>query len=124
MKIPRICRYCAGRVRKGSTREIYQKGDQAIYICTNCNAYVLCHRKTGLPMGKLANAALRMMRQETHKVFDLFRKENGWTREEAYQWLARSIGLSPEDAHIANFEMDECGKVISLCREYVKERAA
>jgi hypothetical protein len=124
MEIPAICRYCGGRVRKGSTREIYKKGGQPIYICTNCNAYVLCHKDTGLPMGKLANAALRMKRQETHDAFDALRKANGWTRDQGYKWLASSMGLPAKDAHIANFEMDECGKVITLCREYVKERSA
>lgn len=124
MKIPKTCRYCAGKVRKGSTQEIYEKGDQPIYICTNCNAYVKCHERTGLPMGKLANAALRLKRRETHEVFDAFWKKKGWSRTEAYRWLAGAMKLADEEAHIANFEMDECARVIKLCYEHEKKEAA
>ena len=123
MKIPEICRYCGGRVRKGNTREIYGKGNQKIYICTNCNAYVTCHKVTGLPMGKLANAVLRLKRQETHAIFDTFRKDQGWQRDSAYRWLSAAMGIPYDDAHIANFEMDDCEQVIRLCREYKKKAA-
>ena len=123
-KLPHICRYCGSKVRKGRSREIYEKGDQPIYICTNCNAYVLCHKDTGLPMGKLANAVLRLKRRETHDVFDAFWQERRWTRDTAYRWLAESMAMSPDDAHIANFEMDECEQVIRLCREFGKKEAA
>ena len=123
MKIPEICRFCGGVVRKGSTSEIHKKGNQAIYICTNCNAYVMCHKGTGIPMGKLANAVLRLKRQETHRIFDSFWKSRKLSRDEAYVWLARSMNLPEENAHIAYFEMDECEQVIKLCREYKKEAA-
>ena len=123
MKIPKICRYCGGKVRKGHTREIYEKGDQSIYICTNCNAYVKCHERTGLPMGKLANAVLRMKRRETHEVFDSFWRENGWSRTEGYRWLGRAMELPEGEAHIANFEMDECETVIKLCWEHGRRAA-
>jgi len=123
-KLLHICRYCGGKVRKGRSREIYEKGDQPIYICTNCNAYVLCHKDTGLPMGKLANAVLRLKRRETHEVFDEFWKARGWSRSEAYQWLAQSMKISESEAHIANFEMDECAAVIILCRKIEREEVA
>lgn len=124
MEIPRICRYCGSPVRKGNSREIYGKGNQKIYICTNCNAYVSCHQGTGLPMGKLANVVLRLKRRETHEIFDTFWKEQGWTRDAAYLWLAESMGLSADGAHIANFEMDACEQVAGLCRNYEKKGAA
>jgi hypothetical protein len=124
MKIPEICRYCGGRVRKGSTREIYGKSNEMIYICTNCNAYVMCHKVTGLPMGKLANTVLRLKRQETHNIFDSFWTEQGWTRDNAYRWLAESMGIPNSDAHIANFEMDECEHAVRLCREYKNTKEA
>lgn len=124
MKIPKVCRYCAGKVRKGSTRELFESSDQVIYICTNCNAYVRCHERTGLPMGKLANAALRLKRRETHAVFDALWQGRGWSRSEAYRWLAQVMGLPESDAHIGNFEMDECTAVIRLCYEQQRKEAA
>lgn len=117
-KVPRICRYCGGRVVFTTSSAIYGKGNDNIYLCTNCNAYVGCHRGTRHPLGKLANTVLRLKRQETHAVFDAFWTEQGWTRTQAYAWLARSMRLDADDAHIACFEMDECEQVIELCRNY------
>ena len=123
MKIPEICRYCGGFVRKGDTCEIHKKSNQKIYICTNCNAYVMCHKKTGLPMGKIANAVLRLKRQDTHRVFDSFWRSRKWSRSKAYSWLASSMNMPEGDAHIAYFEMDECEQVIKICREYEETEA-
>lgn len=67
MKTPTICRYCGGKVILTTARAIYGKGDDPIYLCTMCNAYVGCYKGTTTPMGKPANAVLRLKRQETHR---------------------------------------------------------
>lgn len=117
-KVPRICRYCGGRVILTPTSAVYGNGNDNIYLCTNCNAYVGCHRGTNKPLGKLANTVLRLKRQETHVVFDGFWRAQGWTRKQAYAWLARAMRLDADDAHIACFEMDDCEQAIELCRHY------
>ena len=71
MKIPTICRYCGGKIIKSTTRALYPKGSEPIYLCVNCNAYVGCY-PDGSPMGKVANTVLRLKRQETHRIFDAF----------------------------------------------------
>ena len=43
MKIPTICRYCGGKIIKSTTRALYPKGSEPIYLCVNCNAYVGCY---------------------------------------------------------------------------------
>lgn len=116
--VPRVCRYCGGRVICTASSAIYGKGADSIYLCTNCNAYVGCHKGTKRPLGKLANTVLRLKRQETHTVFDAFWREQGWTRTQAYDWLAQAMRLNADSAHIACFEMDECERVIELCRNY------
>ena len=63
MKIPTICRYCGGKIIKSTTRALYPKGSEPIYLCVNCNAYVGCY-PDGSPMGKVANTVLRLKRQE------------------------------------------------------------
>ena len=78
MKIPTICRYCGGKIIKSTTRALYPKGSEPIYLCVNCNAYVGCY-PDGSPMGKVANTVLRLKRQETHRIFDRFWREQGWT---------------------------------------------
>ena len=123
--LPAICRYCGGKIIKTKSRVLYGKGNQTIYLCTMCNAYVGCYEGTDKPMGKVANTVLRLKRQETHQVFDTFWQGQGWTRSAAYRWLARELHLSEENAHIGMMEMDECEAVIRLCqsRQNTKETA-
>lgn len=123
MKIPTICRYCGGRVKLTTASEIYDKSNETIYLCTNCNSYVGCYRGTDHPMGRLANAALRMKRRETHEVFDRFWRSAGMTRSQGYQWMAASMGVSKGEAHIGQMEMDGCERLIQLCRDKSREVA-
>lgn len=121
MKIPTICRYCGGKIIKSTTRALYPKGSEPIYLCVNCNAYVGCY-PDGSPMGKVANTVLRLKRQETHRIFDRFWREQGWTRSAAYRWLAQNLHLKEHETHIGMMEMDECEQVIRLCRKYGKHK--
>lgn len=122
--IPKICHYCGGKIIKSKSRVLYGKGNQTIYLCTMCNAYVGCYEGTDKPMGQVANTVLRLKRQETHQIFDAFWQKQGWTRSAAYRWLAQELRLSEEDAHIGMMEMDGCEAVIRLCRDHEKEEAA
>lgn len=73
-------------------------------------------------MGKVANTVLRLKRQETHRIFDRFWREQGWTRSAAYRWLAQNLHLKEHETHIGMMEMDECEQVIRLCRKYGKHK--
>ena len=46
MRIPKICRYCGGKIIKSKTHVLYGKGNETIYLCTMCNAYVGCYPGT------------------------------------------------------------------------------
>ena len=108
MRVPSICRYCGGVIRRVPGQQVY--GDAAamrlklwnewFYQCQNCNARVGCHRGTTRPLGNVANEVLRLKRMETHQVFDAY-------------WKGR---LPEEKAHIGGFEMDQCQQVIDICR--------
>ena len=98
MRIPKICRYCGGKIIKSKTHVLYGKGNETIYLCTMCNAYVGCYPGTDKPMG--------------------------WTRSAAYRWLAKSLQVSEENAHIGMMEMDDCERVIRLCRDYKNNEEA
>ena len=124
MKIPTICRYCGGKVTLSTTAELYEKSNDPIFLCLNCNAYVSARRDTLLPMGKLANAVLRMKRRETHDVFDRFWKTQGMSRTQGYRWLAEELKMPEKYAHIAHFEMDNCERVIQLCRKQENKKGA
>lgn len=124
MKVPKICRYCGGKIILTTARTIYGKGSDPIYLCTMCNAYVGCYKGSKIPMGKPANAVLRLKRQETHRIFDSFWQQQGWSRSAAYRWLAQNLHLPEKEAHIGMMEMDECEQVIQLCRKQQKKEAA
>lgn len=130
MEISKICRYCGGVVRMVPARNVYGPAvdrlglqNEYIYQCQNCTARVGCHKGTTRPLGNVANETLRLKRMETHQVFDAYWKQKGMSRTRGYKWLARQMGLPERLAHIGGFEMDQCQKVIELCRK-TKEDAA
>jgi hypothetical protein len=92
-----------------------------------CGAYVGCHRNTQEPMGTPAGPAMRRARGEAHAAFDTLWKRkvarDGVSAKEArkagYAWLAQQMGLEVEDTHIARFTVDQCQRVVVLCRPYL-----
>lgn len=129
MEAPTICRYCGGTIRLVPAETVYGastgrlgKRNEKIYQCQNCNARVGCHKGTNRPLGNVANEMLRLKRIETHQIFDSFWKRKQISRAAAYKWLAEKMNLPEDAAHIGDFEMDQCQKVIDLCRN--KKEAA
>lgn len=126
LEIPEICCYCGGTVRLVPANMVYGAAaakrlkleKEMFYQCQNCNARVGCHRGSKRPLGNLANEVLRLKRMETHQVYDAFWKSKGMTRTQAYKWLAERMQIPEQQAHIGSFEMDQCQRVIDLCREY------
>lgn len=126
LEIPEICRYCGGTVRLVPANMVYGAAaakrlkleKEMFYQCQNCNARVGCHRGSKRPLGNLANEVLRLKRMETYQVYDAFWKSKGMTRTQAYKWLAERMQIPEQQAHIGSFEMDQCQRVIDLCREY------
>lgn len=124
-----ICHYCGGVIRLVPAVQIYGSAaarrlgleDEMIYQCQNCNARVGCHKGTTRPLGKVANEFLRNKRIEAHQEFDSFWKEQGMSRAKAYKWLSGKMHLPSNKTHIGGFEVEQCQKVIDLCR---KEREA
>lgn len=77
--------------------------DAKYYVCGRypaCDCYVAAHRKTMLPMGTLADKALRKKRHDAHVALDSLWKNGVMSRKEAYRLLQLSMGLPAEDAHI------------------------
>lgn len=131
MKDNDICRYCGGVIRLVPARAVYGESTQRlgmtgeyIYQCQNCNARVGCHKGSTRALGNVANEVLRLKRMETHRVFDALWKSGRMTRTGAYRWLAGELHLRPDRVHIGGFEMDQCQKVIDLCKKMNNEEAA
>mgnify|MGYP001068973319 CR=1 FL=1 len=95
--------------------------------CEPCDAYVGCHKagaRVGpgvisdgtLPLGRLANAALRRAKSAAHAAFDPLWKSRVMKRREAYAWLAKELGISSANCHIGMFDVDACQAVVAVVK--------
>jgi hypothetical protein len=79
-------------------------------------------------LGRLANAELRQWRIAAHQAFDPLwqakmareRISRNQARTAGYRWLAGRIGINLDQCHIGAFDIDECKKVVELCRPLIK----
>lgn len=114
---PLYCSYCGSPAVLKPASEIYQDPAREgfVYACSHypaCDAYVSVFPNSRVPMGTLANSALRRKRIQAHQTFDQIWKRRILTRDQAYRWLADRFGLSKEQAHIAQFSDYMCEQVI------------
>ncbi len=114
-----ICPYCKQRAEFVDSRVVYGKSYGMIYLCRNCMAWTGVQRGTRKPLGRLANAELRLLKREAHNAFDTLWKVGRFKgrRNEAYKWLAQQLCIPVSSAHIGQFGNRECRRVIQLCRE-------
>ena len=124
------CPYC-GRPATflPSTETLYHGRDYGpAYACTPCQAWVGCHPGTTVPLGRLADAALRRAKIAAHEAFDAvwraFHAERvatdpgyslGRARARAYKRLADVLGIDPANCHLGMFDVETCEAVTSLC---------
>ena len=125
------CPYCGARAvlrpaaAIGKTKPCYE--GQRFYVCARypvCDSYVAAHRRSGLPMGTLADSNLRWLRRDAHAALERFCRERGMSRSGGYQWLGEQLGIPAEDAHIGKFSEFRCKAVLQMCRQIENSRAA
>lgn len=113
-----ICDYCGCQAELVDSAEVYGTSYGDIYLCRNCGAYVGTHKGTDRPLGRLANAELRYWKKAAHAAFDPIWQHGRFKgkRKRAYSWLAGEMNLPVEKTHIGMFDVDQCKKVIQICR--------
>lgn len=113
-----ICDYCRCQAELVDSSEVYGTSYGDIYLCRNCGAYVGVHKGTDRPLGRLANAELRYWKKSAHAAFDPIWEYGRFKgqRKKAYSWLAGEMGLPVDKTHIGMFDVDQCKKVIQICR--------
>lgn len=125
----KICPYCFKPTEHVSDVEVYSKSyGRMIYICRGCDSYVGCHKGSPLDsLGRLANKELRDAKIEAHYFFDyLWNKKiaMGFDKKQArglaYKWLAEQMRLSTEGCHIGYFNVEECKRVVEICKPFKK----
>lgn len=117
------CDYCGKRAVPTDGKVIYpHRSDLAhlkFWACFPCKAHVGCHKGTAMPLGRLANAALRKAKQAAHAAFDPTWQNKGKSaRRASYQRLAAALGIDDEDCHIGMFDEAMCKRVIEEVRKW------
>jgi hypothetical protein len=122
-----LCPYCGNVARLTAGEEIYpHRADlhsRHFWACMPCCAWVGCHPGTKRPLGRLANAELRRLKQAAHAAFDPLwqrkivrdRCSKGEARTAGYLWLAKRMGIHPDNCHIGQFDEARCKAVIEIC---------
>lgn len=117
------CPYCKRPSVLTGANVIYGKEyyDKYIYLCRPCDAYVGCHPGTCTPLGSLSNKELRQWRQVAHSYFDPMWKNRPGKRGAAYAWMTKVMDLRPGTAHIGMFTVEQCKKLVELCKPFYKK---
>ncbi len=125
-----ICDYCGKHAHLVGGDVIYPHRPDLhaarFWRCAPCEAWVGCHpsaRRNGggvgdgtVPMGRLADQALRTARSRVHRVFDRL-WDDGRTRMLAYHWLAAQMGIPAQQCHIGMFDLNQCSQALRICKE-------
>ena len=123
----KLCQYCFIPTVFISNRIISNfKGPRRIWYCPKCGAYVGVHKNSNRALGTVANSRLRTERQYAHYHFDKLwkiKQKRGFpnARKLAYDWLSKEMGIALEHTHIAMFNIDQCRKVVELCKPYLEK---
>lgn len=115
------CDYCQKTAQLITGKDLYPHRFELYHLkfwaCLPCLAWVGCHEnsKNNAPLGRLANAELRKLKMAAHEMFDPLWRNRGMRRKEAYQFLAKKLGIPFNDCHIGMFNEEMCKKVIEVC---------
>lgn len=121
------CDYCGQNAELVNGQRIYPNRPDLkhlkFWLCEPCKAYVGTHKpncKHGFdgtdPLGRLANAELRLEKQKAHAAFDPLWKSGQMTRREAYAWLSEATGIDADRCHIGMMDVAGCLAVVNAVR--------
>ena len=121
------CPYCGATAVLRTADGIYYDNSRNVmlYVCSNypqCDAYVRVHPGTNKPVGTMAIHALRVLRNEAHRYFDMLHKGGIMTKPEAYYWLANLISAPLSEAHIGYLGEYYCTQVIEESKKLLQKK--
>lgn len=114
------CPYCKASAVLKDSAEVYDgRSYGLIWDCRPCDAYVGVHKNSRehKPLGRLANKELRKWKIKAHAAFDHLWKTGRMKRREAYAHMQIIMGMTPKQAHIGNFDVDDCKRLVILLTE-------
>lgn len=121
LPVPTECPYCQGEVKAVRNEEIYGRAFGPwpySYLCVGCRAYVGMHPQTNIPLGTLADAATRNARKIAKERFQSYLIGRCcMSRNEAYEWLARKLGIAVSACHFGWFNIEACRNVVKAIND-------
>ena len=114
--VPPVCSYCGTTAVLVDSAVIYHGTSYGFaWKCPACpDVYVGCHQCTRKPLGRLADAELRVAKMLAHAAFDRLWRRGKMSRSEAYHFLAEKLGLPAGSCHIGEFDLDFCRRVVEV----------
>ena len=119
------CPYCGAQAVLRPSSAVYHeraRPGEHLYVCAHypkCDSYVGAHKHSLLPMGTLANAALRGKRIQAHRAFNRLWEDGPMEKWQAYMWMQAKFSLRSDQAHIAMFSEYMCDQLIAVCNQAV-----
>ena len=83
------------------------------WATTGCSGSVGAH-PDATPIGIPADKETKALRIEAHQLFDHLWQGGAISRKEVYLWLSDAMGMTTDEAHIGNFNAEQCRKLIRL----------
>lgn len=107
------CPECGGRLRLKPSRYGPFWGCEN-WAQTGCKGSVSAHKADGRPMGTPVPVRVKGVRHQAHLLFDQLWQgpQPLMSRDAAYRWLAETMGMTAEQAHIGEFGEEECLRLI------------
>lgn len=126
MSVRVICPYCSRKAKLVAGSVVYpglvKYVHRNYWRCDPCDAHVGTHiNNPTIPLGRLANKALRKKRVETHKQFDWLWKSGNMSRSEAYEWMSKVLGTSKNRSHIGKIGIKDCDKICQAVENLMGE---
>ena len=110
-----FCPYCGSEAEFVDSARVYRgKSYGMIYDCRACDAYVGVHKGTTHALGTMANKELRVWRMRAHAAFDPLWQRGAMNRHAAYSYMQFLMGMTPEQAHISRFNVEQCERLVTL----------
>jgi hypothetical protein len=125
LPIPTRCHLCQGEeIEIVGHKEIYGRDYNEwpwCYRCKSCKAYVGMHPFTNLPLGTLADEALRLARKHGKEPFEKLHASGKMDRNKAYELLSEHLGIPKNECHFGWFDEELCWEAMDWAIEKQKE---
>lgn len=70
-------------------------------------------RDLSFKLRDLGSNDVKLARGAAHAKFDLLWKRQLMTRREAYLWLQKTMGLTEQQAHMEQMDIEQCKQVVT-----------